>query len=389
MISRFALVTVVAGASALDACSSAEHLTESTGQAQLSLNRVPEDVGCIRVTVEGTRVVTRSFDVNVGHAATLSMSALPLGDDTFIADAYSGGCRSLGSDATPTWVSDPTVATVTLRGVAHVKLVMHRAARGLISVDFHDEDAGVPGAPLDAGIVRCVNSPAGLVGWWPGDGSAKDIANENNGTPVGNSSFALGLVGQAFSLSDSNSYIRVPNNPSLDTPDGLTIDAWIYPMAVDGPRVIASKWDDQAGQWSWVFKLSNGTLSMQTQLSPSGEPRVFGNIGGTASLPLNTWSHVAATYDRSTSNLRTYVNGSVDNEGAAEALNSAINSSPTDIWIGAVNGSDGYEGFQGLIDELDIFSRALTSNEIKSVFDAGSAGKCESVDSLRAARASD
>jgi len=86
------------------------------------------------------------------------------------------------------------------------------------------------------------------VSWWPGEGNANDIADGNNGALVGGATFGPGFVGQAFDLDGSSGYSRVADDPSLDTPDGFTVDAWIYPRSFGGPKVIASKWDDPTGQ---------------------------------------------------------------------------------------------------------------------------------------------
>src|SRR6266545_3502369 len=225
----------------------------------------------------------------------------------------------------------------------------------------------------------CVQPPEGLVSWWPGDGNANDIVGGNNGALVGGATFGSGFVSQAFDLDGLSSYIRVANNPSLNTPDGFTVDAWIYPRAYGGARVIASKWDDPTGQWSWIFKLHNdGSGRLRIEIS-RGDHNALGDLEGVAILPLNTWSHVAASYDRLTSRLQLYVNGNVDNEGFARFANVAINNSMTDLLIGAVNGqiTSPSEYFNGLIDELELFNRALSAEEIKAIFNAGPAGKCK------------
>src|SRR5437016_1327803 len=51
-----------------------------------------------------------------------------------------------------------------------------------------------------AGPTSCVAPPSGLVGWWPGEGNAKDIIGTNNGVLVNGTTFAAGVVGQAFSF---------------------------------------------------------------------------------------------------------------------------------------------------------------------------------------------
>ncbi len=71
------------------------------GRAELEIGRVPDDAGCIHITVQGTSTVTRCFDVHAGKNALLSMSRLPLGNDVFTADAYSGVCSAVVPAAVP------------------------------------------------------------------------------------------------------------------------------------------------------------------------------------------------------------------------------------------------------------------------------------------------
>ena len=63
--------------------------------------------------------------------------------------------------------------------------------------------------------LRIVPTSPGLVGWWPGDGNAKDIAGTNHGILV-NASTRPGYVGEAFAFSGQNSYIQIPRSPIFD-----------------------------------------------------------------------------------------------------------------------------------------------------------------------------
>ena len=256
---------------------------------------------------------------------------------------------------------------------------------GLNTLTFVVWDAGncVTGLRMDiqsatAEPAQCVQPPASMIGWWPGDGNAHDIVNANNGTLNNGAVIGSGLVGQAFSFDFSGGFVRIANHPSLNTPDGLTVDAWVYPTSQGGAEVIASKWDDPTGQWSWIFKRHNdGSGRLRIEIS-SGDHNALGDLGGVTALPLNTWSHVAATFDRATGQIRLYVNGTLDSEGLANFPGVGISNSATDLLIGAVNGQTTPPGefFHGSIDELELFNRALTAEEIQSIYFAGSVGKC-------------
>ncbi|MGH9908759.1 MAG: LamG domain-containing protein [Pyrinomonadaceae bacterium] len=85
---------------------------------------------------------------------------------------------------------------------------------------------------------------------------------------------------------------------------------------------------------------------------------------------LNQWTHVACTYDRQF--VRLYVNGV---EVAAQAATQPIPALSHELWIG--NHERFIRQFDGLIDEVEIFNRALSAAEIQDIVKAGSAGKCK------------
>src|SRR5438445_2694060 len=69
--------------------------------------------------------------------------------------------------------------------------------------------------------------PVGLVGWWPGDGDALDIAGGNNGTAHDGVTYAPGMVGQAFSFNGQRAGIGVRDAENLKIAGSLSISAWI------------------------------------------------------------------------------------------------------------------------------------------------------------------
>jgi hypothetical protein len=77
-----------------------------------------------------------------------------------------------------------------------------------------------------AAAQTCVQPPAGLVSWWPGDGNADDIQNGNDGTLQNGATFDSGFVGQAFRFTASlNTGVHIPSSASLNPADAITLDA--------------------------------------------------------------------------------------------------------------------------------------------------------------------
>src|SRR5205823_2630512 len=83
----------------------------------------------------------------------------------------------------------------------------------------------------------CVGPPAGLIAWWPANGTANDIVGTNNGTLQGGTLFATGEVNQAFSLNGSGRYVSVPDSPlwAFGTND-FSIELWANFASVTGSR---------------------------------------------------------------------------------------------------------------------------------------------------------
>ncbi len=217
----------------------------------------------------------------------------------------------------------------------------------------------------------CTPPPSGIVGWWPGEGSANDAANTNNATLVGGTTFAAGEVGQAFKFNGSNSYVQVGGSHAIA--GARTIEAWVFPGTNTGfglPIITcgADGADDFFGIAGTTGNCNVGQYNLYVDH--------FGTTcynSGLAVTP-NAWNHVALVYTGT--NLQFFVNGV---PGAALAVSLYDYNFNTFIIGGNVNGSSTTKSyFNGLIDELAIYSRALSVSEIQSIYNAGSAGKCTS-----------
>jgi hypothetical protein len=178
--------------------------------------------------------------------------------------------------------------------------------------------------------------------------------NSNNGT-INNASWTTsGKFGGALVFSGS-SYVTVNDSPSLDLSSGMTLEAWVSPSST--PTT-----------WSTAIMKEQPSFYIYTLYagSPANQPNAYmmtaggkAGIPGPSALPLNTWSHLAATYDGATFAL--YVNGAlVATKSAATNLVQAsgpLHIGGNDIWG---------EYFRGTIDEVRIYNRALAQAEIQN-----------------------
>lgn len=227
----------------------------------------------------------------------------------------------------------------------------------------------------------CVQPADGLISWWPGDGDASDIKDGNPGMLVGGATFAAGMVGQAYSLDGVDDYVEVPDSPSL-TPTSLTLDAWVNPLDLDGATIV-SKYDSNnaANGVSWILLIAGGgRLRFAVYGDATGNSSYRYIDTSDAVLSAGSFQHVAATFDNSTQAMRIYVNGSERPSalGSGSTTVSMYDSS-TPVRIGVfVNVFGEFDShWQGNLDEVELFSRALSPCEIKVIYNAAAAGKCK------------
>jgi hypothetical protein len=209
-------------------------------------------------------------------------------------------------------------------------------------------------------IQSCIEPPAGLLSWWPGDGNANDIQGNNDGSLLEGATFAPGLVGRAFSF-DGIGHMSAPaTNLPIDDGD-RTMDLWVkVNVFYEGEAFFAAYGKFDAPDQAYYL----GTAGKTLFFSQWGQ-----NIWGPELVP-DRWYHVAVASSGSLITL--YLDGKAVNSG-----NLRINTpGRTQLFIGNLPG-DSSKRLNGLIDEVDVFNRALSAAEIKSIFLAGSNGKCK------------
>jgi hypothetical protein len=206
------------------------------------------------------------------------------------------------------------------------------------------------------------------VSWWPGDGNANDTLDGNDGTLQLGATFAAGMVGQAFSFDGIDDFVHVPNSPSLTTAGAYTIEFWFNPNVAITPSTSTSPGFFSKGTFDSINLANNdGRLEVR---GPFPRPNSTTNT-----WLAGTWYHLAVTFDAVS--YRIYVNGML--EGGIASIHSILNSL-NDVALGTVPGfPPAIVTFNGLVDEVSLYNRALTLSETRAIYNAGSAGKCKGV----------
>jgi uncharacterized repeat protein (TIGR01451 family) len=224
----------------------------------------------------------------------------------------------------------------------------------------------------------CVQPPLGLVSWWPLDETAgliaADIIGGNDGTHVSGPTPVAGHVAGALNFDGINDFVNIPS-AIIDVRQPYTLDAWIFLRTDRGGvmgnvQVILNK-DARlvGGSVDLGFFITN-RHGITRRLGVHHVGATVEGVFSSGQIPLNQWTHVAVTYDGIGTN-RFYINGQLDTTASqSDGTNGAT------AWeIGG--GDPAGEFFDGLIDEVEIFNRALSASEIQTIYNAGNAGKCK------------
>ena len=228
-------------------------------------------------------------------------------------------------------------------------------------------------------------APAGNVHWWMADGHPLDVVGGEHALLVNGATFGPGRIAQGFRFDGVNDFAGVPNNPlaPYNFDGSFSIDAWIFlESAPPEFAPIVSKWNDLGvNRRSYFLAVENNSgLRLRWDVSETG---FF--LGGNSSairsgniIQLNTWTHVAAVFDASVPTLRFYVNGFQVPAAAAEispTVNEPFTTTEPLLFGAANSGGNSADFFDGGIDEIRLYDRALTNLDVLLAYAPGAVGR--------------
>ena len=193
--------------------------------------------------------------------------------------------------------------------------------------------------------------------------TATDLsAHQNHGT-LYKASWTRGKYGSSIELSgEPGSWVEVPDAPSLDVTDEITLMAWVCPtqFTSESLRMVVKTWVGDTAPWMvyGLYHEANTNGRPRFGISVDERERVT-HAEHAPQLPLDEWTHLAATYDGA--QMKLYYNGELAAEMAATGK---IDTNDVPLSIGR-NSEGDKEHYIGLIDEVAIWNVALDESEIK------------------------
>jgi hypothetical protein len=224
----------------------------------------------------------------------------------------------------------------------------------------------------------CISPPADMVAWWTADNTANDLSgNANHGALQGGAGYVAGQVGAAFSLPTIADFVQVPDSPTLDFTANFSIDAWIRTTnPTTGRATIVDKRSgsntNPVGYHLFIF---SGLLGFQLG---DGQP-FLNHVSPGPLVNDGNWHHVAAAIDRaSATGGKLYVDGvQVHTFDPTTRPGNITNPANLRLGVRLIGSPQTFENFQGAIDEVELFDRALAAGEVQALFASRSSGKCK------------
>ncbi len=212
----------------------------------------------------------------------------------------------------------------------------------------------------------------GLVGWWPFNNNANDESgNGNNGTVTGPTltNDRFGNAGRAYNFNGTSDYISVPNIASSGNA-ARSICSWVKSTSnIQNCIVSTGNYNVTSIRFNLVMGYGPGAQTQPGKVGVMGFNNDFYPNTG-QSVNNNKWHLVCATYNGAGS-VKTYVDGILDNSGSK-----TYNTSGQLNYFGKSsdinNGGGNQCFFNGLIDDIGIWNRALTDQEISDLYNANS-----------------
>jgi len=217
-----------------------------------------------------------------------------------------------------------------------------------------------------------------LLGHWSfDDGSgtrAEDFSpnGTNAGTLVGSPAWVDGRMNKAISFDGTDDYVDVGSSSSLNTTADYTISMWVYNAAGSDlyPTLLNRAAQVTNNGFFWIY--TNGTNEADLNFQYADGTNFITNTFSGA-LGTNTWQHVMFTFDNTSKSLKLYING--NQFSTTRTLTGSLSVDDGTLYLGTYTGTATNYSFQGRLDDVRIYARALTSGEATDLYQSSAQTK--------------
>ena len=211
-----------------------------------------------------------------------------------------------------------------------------------------------------------------LVAWWRLDQNLEDSALDNDGSSLHVPLYYEGKINYAADFNGSTNYIEVEDHDSLDMPEEITIEAWIFPDSLSQYRTIVAK--RLSSEANYAFRIWEGKLEFYYRSSGDLAWSEWSTTG--VVIKTGVWQHVAVSYVFGEEELDMFVGSTPVTGGWIQGAPIVVSLTTTyDLYIGGI--SPNAQLFDGLIDNVKIWTKALP---IEDIYDTDLDGVVDSKD---------
>lgn len=220
---------------------------------------------------------------------------------------------------------------------------------------------------------------SGLAGYWKLDDgtsgatptSATDSStNANTGTLTGGPTWTTGQIGSAVDFDGTDDYVTVADADVLDVYDA-TITGWFNrDTATTIDTLVAKRNSTGSSDVGYIAYIDATTdkLVFEVAYHDGAPPEFEYQLESTTTFTATGWNHFAITYDRNTeSNTKIYINGR-DDVATATGSFADIGSIANNLAFRIGTESDGGNPFDGKLDEIRLYNRALSADEVGRLY---------------------
>jgi len=215
----------------------------------------------------------------------------------------------------------------------------------------------------------------GLISYWKLDeasGNAADAHGSNTLTNNGTATFAPGKLNNGADLElDSSQFFSIADasQSGLDFSTALSFSLWYKPETEPSPLAVLIGKREQPGNESYYFAHWPGLGGIRLNVDANGDGVTNDSFDFTVTLNDATWYHLVITWDGATKTAKLYVDGSQSGSDIVGSAVSSIYNGAAPFRMGAID-ADQYL-IDGMLDEVGVWSRVLTSGEVTSLYNSG------------------